>query len=160
MTLERLRRLSEIGAELARPRAQQKLLRTAVRAARELTGATYTSVGFVEGDVIHWRSAAGKPIDAVRGYRQPITDGLCGWVVRHGQSRHTGNVTDAPDYFEQYAEMQSELDVPIKIGDRVVGVLSAESPEADAFTAEHELLLQTLAAYVAIAVSFGQLHPT
>ena len=57
-----------------------------------------------------------------------------------------------PDYFEQYAEMQSELDVPIKVREQTLGVLSVESPIARAFTIEHEYLLQIVAQFVALAV--------
>lgn len=151
--LQQNRRLHEIGAEMAHLQDEEALLYLAVSAARELTGATYSSIAFVEGDWIHWQSAAGKPIGEVVGVKQPVSEGLCGWVVRHGRSRRSGDVTEEPDYYLQYAEMRSELDVPILHGNRVIGVLSAESPEIDAFTVEHEHLLQILAAYVAIAVS-------
>lgn len=151
--LEHIRRLHEIGAKMARLREEEALLYLAVSAARELTGATYSSIAFVEGDWIHWQSAAGKPIEEVKGFKQPISEGLCGWVVRHGRSRRSGNVTKEPDYYLQYAEMRSELDVPILRGGQVIGILNAESPETDAFTVQHERVLQILAAYVAIAIS-------
>lgn len=144
--------LAAAGAKMAQAQDRDALLLLAAQAARQLTGASYSSIGFVEGDVIHWQSAAGKPIEEVRGYRIPVSEGLCGWVVRHGRSRRSDDVTNEPDYFQQYAEMRSELDVPIKAGEEVIGVLSCESPGIKAFTAEHEALLPVLAGYVAIAV--------
>lgn len=153
--LEQLRRLHEIGAEMARTHDEEALLHLAVSAAKELTGATYTSLAFVEGDRLHWQSAAGKPIEEVKGVKQPVSEGLCGWVVRHGRSRRSGDVTQEPDYYLQYAEMRSELDVPILRGDRVIGVLNGESPETGVFTVEHEALIQVLAVYVSIAVCHG-----
>ena len=145
--------LAAAGAEIAQAQNREARLLVAAQAARQLTGAAYSSIGFVEGEVIHWRSAAGKPIEEVRGYRMPISEGLCGWVVRNGRSRRSGDVTREPDYFQQYAEMRSELDVPIKSGEEVIGVLSCESPGIKSFTAEHEALLQVLAGYVAIAAA-------
>jgi putative methionine-R-sulfoxide reductase with GAF domain len=142
------------GAEMAQAQSKDALLLVAARAARQLTGAAYSSIGFVEGEVIHWQSAAGKPIEEVKDYRMPVSEGLCGWVVRNGRGRRSDDVTKEPDYFQQYAEMRSELDVPIKAGEEVIGVLSCESPGIKAFTAEHQALLQVLAGYVAIAVSF------
>lgn len=150
---KRLRQLAELGVALAAlVDDREALLLRAVQEAREMTGATYSSVGLVEGDVIHWLSADGKPIEEVRGYRQPISEGLCGWVVRNGRSRRTGNVTGEVDYYEQYAEMQSELDVPVKAGERTIGVLSVESPMPRAFTVEHEYVMQIVAQYLAMSL--------
>jgi Nif-specific regulatory protein len=149
--------LAGIGSTFARPESPDNLFLRAVRAARQLTGASYSSIGLVEGDIIHWQSAAGKPIDEVRGYKQPIASGLCGWAVRNGRARRTGDVTGEPDYFEQYSEMRSELDVPVMAADRVIGVLSTESPRVNAFTAGHEAQLRILACYVSIALVHGGL---
>ncbi len=149
---EQLQALAEVGRELSQISDLDELLHHAVRSAQALTGATYTSAGLVEGSFIHWRSAAGKPLEEVQGYRMPVSEGLCGWVVRNGASRRTGDVTQESDYFQQYAEMRSELDVPIKVGERVIGVLSAESPEVNAFTAVHETTMEILAGYLALAV--------
>lgn len=151
---KRLRQLAVVGNELAALLDDQEaLFLRAVQRAREMTGAAYSSLGLVEGEEIVWLAADGKPIEEVRGQRQPIGEGLCGWVVRRGMSRRTGNVQGEADYFEQYAEMQSELDVPLKVGERVLGVLSVESPIARFFTAEHEHTMEVLAQFLAIAVA-------
>jgi GAF domain-containing protein len=149
--------LATIGTRFAQSQSLEDLCLRVVRAARQITGASYSSIGLVEGDIIHWQSADGKPIDEVRGYRQPISSGLCGWVVRNARRRRTGNVISEPDYFEQYSEICSELDVPVMAADCVIGVLSTESPEVDAFTAEDEAHLQILACYVSIALVHGRL---
>ena len=47
----------------------------------------------------------------------------------------------------------SELAVPIKIGNRVLGVLNVESEKLAAFDEENKRLLEILASYVAIALS-------
>lgn len=151
---KRLRQLAVVGSELAALLEDREgMFLRAVQRAREMTGAAYSSLGLVEGEEIVWLAADGKPIEEVRGRRQPVGEGLCGWVARRGLSRRTGNVKGEADYFEQYAEMQSELDVPLKVGERVLGVLSVESPIARAFTAEHEHALEVVAQFLAIAVA-------
>jgi GAF domain-containing protein len=75
---------------------------------------------------------------------------LCGWVVRHGRPRRADDVTHEEEYLQQYTEMRSELDVPIKVGETVTGVLNVESPERAAFNDEDEALLQVLACFVAL----------
>lgn len=156
VALQKVHELAATGARLARPLAPEALFLEAVQAARTLTGATYASLGLVEGNVIHWQTAAGKPLADVKGYRQPLAEGLCGWVVRHGRARRSGDVTQEPDHLCQYAEMLSELDVPIKAGETVVGVLSVESVAREAFSAVDEALLQILAGYVAVALVYGR----
>lgn len=153
---KRLRQLAGVGIEMAALATEyDALFLKAAQEVRVMTGAAYSSLGLVEGETIHWLAADGKPIEEVRGYRQPISEGLCGWVVRRGRSRRTGNVSGEADYYEQYAEMQSELDVPIKVGEQVLGVLSVESPIARIFTAEHEHLMEVVAQFVAIALAAG-----
>lgn len=149
---ERLVQLVTVAASLAAEPHLEEVLNRAVSAARALTPATYTSLGLVSEDVIVWQTAAGKPLAEVRGYRQPLHQGLCGWVVRHGQPRRVDDVTEVSSYLAQYPEIRAELDVPILRGQHVAGVLSAESPEPAAFTADDELLLQLLAGYVALAL--------
>jgi len=149
--LGRLQIVIQVGAEAAQVRDRDAFLLLITQTARELTGATYSSLGFVDGDVIEWQMAAGKPLEEVRGYRQPLEQGLCGWVVRHGRPRRADDVTQEQEYLQQYEEMRSELDVPIKVGEKVTGVLNVESPERAAFDDEDEALLQVLACFVALA---------
>lgn len=154
---EALQQLHNFAVSVGHSADKASLLLKAVETAQALTGATYSSIGLVEGDVIHWQSAAGKPLAEVKGYRQPIGEGMCGWVVRKGRSRRSGDVASEADYLEQYAEMRSEIDAPLLHGNKVIGVLNAESPQKDAFTAEHEALLQLLADYVALALRWDKL---
>jgi putative methionine-R-sulfoxide reductase with GAF domain len=149
---ERLTQLIAVAAALAVEDHLDGVLDRAVTAALALTPATYTSLGLVSAGVIVWQTAAGKPRADVRGYRQPLSQGFCGWVVRHGQARRVDDVTQTPGYLAQYPEIRAELDVPILSGERVAGVLSAESPEPAAFTTDDEILLQLLAAYVSLAL--------
>lgn len=153
MNDQRLTKLAQMGLELTTVADQDELLLRTVQAAKELTGATYSSIALVEGEWLHWRSAAGKPIEEVQGIKQPVGEGLCGWVVRHGRGRRSGDVLAEADYYLQYAEMRSELDVPLLRGGRVIGVLNVESPAVDAFTAVDEALLQILATVAALVLS-------
>jgi sigma-B regulation protein RsbU (phosphoserine phosphatase) len=54
--------------------------------------------------------------------------------------------------------VRSELVIPLLIQDRLIGVLDLESAETQAFTAEHERMLVTLASYIAIALENARLY--
>ncbi len=82
----------------------------------------------------------------------PLGKGLVGNVAATGQPRRLGDVSKSPDYFELSPTTRSELAVPMKIGERVIGVLNMESPRLNAFSPADERLLTTVAAQLAMAI--------
>ncbi|HSK66159.1 MAG TPA: PAS domain S-box protein, partial [Anaerolineales bacterium] len=97
---------------------------------------------------------------AVRHFNSKINrvgQGLSGWVVQTGQPIRSGNVYDYPQYVSTYPGILSGLYMPLKIGERVIGVISVESEEAEALTAQDERLLATLANQAAIAFENARL---
>jgi len=87
-----------------------------------------------------------------------VGQGLSGWVVQTGQALRTGNVHDQPQYVTTYPNIQSGLYMPLKVGDTVIGVISVESDEPNAFTEQDERLLATLANQTAIAFENARLY--
>ena len=87
-----------------------------------------------------------------------IGQGLSGWAVQTGQPIRSGNVYDYPQYIPTYPGILSGLYMPLKIGERVIGVISVESEEAEALTAQDERLLTTLANQAAIAFENARLY--
>ncbi|MBI5567477.1 MAG: GAF domain-containing protein [Chloroflexi bacterium] len=84
--------------------------------------------------------------------------GFSGWVVEHGQVVRCGDVGRDPRYLETFPGLQSGLYVPLKIGDRVLGVISIESEQANAFDEADERLATTLATQAAIALENALLY--
>ena len=78
--------------------------------------------------------------------------GVTGRVVMTRQSQLLGDVLEDPDYIETDARIHSQLGVPIKVGDQVVGVINVEHPEYNAFAKEDQWALEALAAQAAIAI--------
>jgi GAF domain-containing protein len=89
---------------------------------------------------------------AHKDFTIPLGRGIVGRVAATGQACRLGDVTKNPDYVELNASTRSELAVPMKVGERVIGVLNVESPRLNAFTAADERLLTTVAAQLATAV--------
>jgi signal transduction histidine kinase len=63
-----------------------------------------------------------------------------------------------PDYLELYPGTRSELDAPLRIGDRVVGVLGLESDRLAAFDEIDALALQALADLAAVVIQTARLY--
>jgi GAF domain-containing protein len=74
-----------------------------------------------------------------------LGEGICGKVAFHGRALRVPDVRQDSDYLEIDPKTRSELCVPLKIGERVIGVINAERVEVDAFTEADERLLSTLA---------------
>lgn len=84
--------------------------------------------------------------------RFPITEGITGRVARSGKPLRIGDVRTCKDYIETMPEVRSELCVPIKIGERIFGVINAESRELNAFSEDDERLLATIASGLANSI--------
>lgn len=87
-------------------------------------------------------------------YRQSITSGVCGRVVRTGKTALVPDTTRDQDFREVdfLPPMLSELGVPIKIGGEVMAVLNVESRWPNAFDEADVAALETLSGQVAVAL--------
>ncbi len=83
--------------------------------------------------------------------------GLSGWVAQHGQTVRVGNVKADARYTETYPGIGSGLYAPMTLGERVVGVISVESRELNAFDESDERLLKTIANQAAVAFENARL---
>ncbi len=98
--------------------------------------------------------------DVMERFQKLVTrpgQGLSGWVVKHGQPVRSGDVGSDPRYIEAYPGIRSGLYIPMKLGERMIGVISIESEEPDAFSEADERLLTTLATQAASAFENARL---
>jgi phosphoserine phosphatase RsbU/P len=90
--------------------------------------------------------------------RLPITAGLVGASVREWRVINVTDVRRDPRYVEMNPETRSEMIVPLFYKGRVIGVLDLEHTRPGFFNDEHERMLTTLAAQVAIAIENARLY--
>ncbi len=82
-----------------------------------------------------------------------IGEGMTGYAAATGEIQLSGNVSENPHFFRLAdEETHSELVVPIKSGERVIGVLDLQSVEFDAFDQTDVMLMETIADQVAVAM--------
>lgn len=82
----------------------------------------------------------------------PLGQGISGLVAENGRAWRIGDVRQEPAYLMPRSGMLSELCVPLKVGDKVLGVINVESAALEAFSDADERLLTTLAGQLAIAI--------
>ncbi len=75
----------------------------------------------------------------------PITKGITGKAVLLGKTIRIGDISREEDYIEIALNMHSELCVPIRVNERIIGVLNVESSKVDAFEDSDERILNTIA---------------
>jgi len=90
-----------------------------------------------------------------RGFRFPVGQlGIVSSVAQIGQPRIALNAGDDKIFFNNpdLAETQSEIALPLKSGDEIIGVLDIQSLKSNDFTKEDISILSILADQVAIAL--------
>lgn len=84
--------------------------------------------------------------------------GINGLVAKTGQVKNVGDVQSDPDVFRPRLYINSQLSVPLFIGERVMGVLTIEHPDREAFDEEDEKHAEALAAQAALALQNARAH--
>jgi len=88
-----------------------------------------------------------------KGHRLRIgQDGMVGHVAANGQMHYAPDVRRDPYYIACEHDVLSEVAIPLKVGDRLVGVFTASHPALDAFPRPQLRVLQALCDHVAVAV--------
>lgn len=82
----------------------------------------------------------------------PLGRGITGQVASLGVSLRVGDTRKDANYLNYDTDSLSELCVPLKIGDRVIGVANAESKKLNHFSEKDERLLLTLAGQLASGI--------
>jgi PAS domain S-box-containing protein len=95
------------------------------------------------------------------GHRLKPGQGMIGWTACHGVTLLANDVALEPRYLNTYPDVvptQSELSVPIRVGDEVMGVLDIQSPQLHAFDDNDVLVMETLADQIAVAIENARLY--
>ena len=88
-----------------------------------------------------------------KGHRLKIgKDGMVGYVAASGQTRYAPDVREDQYYYRCEASTLSEVAIPLRVGERLVGVFTASHPEVDGFPRHQLRILQALCDHVAVAV--------
>lgn len=88
-----------------------------------------------------------------KGYRLKVgCEGMVGYVASTGQTRYAPDVSRDEYYIACHGGINSEVAIPLRAGDKLVGVFTASHPDIDGFPRQQLRLLQALCDHVAVAV--------
>lgn len=94
------------------------------------------------------------------GHRLKIGQvGIVGYVMSKGEPRITGNVDEDPAHYVNpvLPETRSEMAVPMKLGEQVIGVLDVQSTRRNAFSSDDVDVLTTIADQISSALEKARL---
>jgi GAF domain-containing protein len=108
----------------------------------------WVGIYWVEGrDLVlgPWKGAA-----ATEHTRIPIGTGVCGAAAASGRTQIVDDVSKDPRYLACFPSTKSEIVVPIRAGNRVIGEIDIDGKEPNAFDAADQEFLEAVAALLAM----------
>jgi len=162
--LESYRRLLVISQVLASTLELFTLLDLIVNATRDLTRTEATSILLLDNKTgeLYFEAVTGSKSEEIKRIAVPL-DSLAGWVVREGRPQIINDVTHDRRFFAKVGEStgvltRSLIAVPLKVKDKIIGVLEAINRADDTpFLEEDVELMTTLGAQAAVAITNARL---
>jgi phosphoserine phosphatase RsbU/P len=85
-------------------------------------------------------------------------EGLVGAAATSGKEVIVEDVTADPRYVQAHSSTRSEIAVPIKVNDRVIGVINLESSDHSAFDRRHVSLIRAFASQAGLSIERARMH--
>lgn len=156
---------SQVGQKVTAILEVDELLAEVVRLIRNKFGYYQVHIFLVDthSNEIVLRECNGQADESLmtRGLRLKIgKESITGWVAETGQPILCNDVTQEARYpygHELLPETRAELAIPLKIGNKVVGVLDVQSEQPYAFEEDDLTILQLLGDQIAIALENAKL---
>ncbi len=155
---------SQVAREAAAIRDLDQLLERVTHLISEKFGFYHAGIFLLdearEYAVLRAASSDGGRIMVARGHRLKVGEvGIVGYVAGRTRPRIAFDVGEDAVYFHNpdLPQTRSEMAIPLKSQERVIGVLDVQSVEASAFTRDDVEILQVLADQVALAVDNARL---
>ena len=156
---EQFRLLAEVSQHIISLTTVEELLINIAHLVRESFNYLHVGIGLVERDVVVSKIEIGAFEETYRGIRIPMGHGIWGRVAMSGKSMLSNRVEDLADHGHMVeAGIRCHICVPLKVKDRVIGVISAASDQANALDESDETILQTVANQASVAIENVRLH--
>lgn len=158
---DQLATIAEVSRAITAILDLDELLTQVVELIRERFGYYHVQVFLVEDETHRaiFRASSGHHLNRLwreQGRSLRFDEGIIGWVAGSGHYLLANDVSQEPRYIADdprlLPDTRSELAVPLKIEDKVLGVLDVQSQQLNAFDEEDLFIIRTLANQVAVAV--------
>lgn len=156
---EQLNLIGQVTAQISAVQTLSDLLGQVVGLIKDKFGYYCVSVFIKDGDLMHIGASTNELFKA---QAPPIemNRGMIGWAAAHAKTALANDVLTDPRYRQLgiLPETRGEISLPLKVEDRVLGVLDVQSDLRSAFDAEDVFVLETLAYQVAMAIEQAETY--
>jgi phosphoserine phosphatase RsbU/P len=174
--INQLSLVHKVSAQIANVRDLNLLTRQVTRLIRDTFDYYFVAIFTLEpgNTLLHFRSSSGPGSPASRNdggevgpapefipsFTIHIGQGLIGSVAETGEEILANDVSTEPRYrfTDSLPETQAEFGLPLKIEDRVLGVLDVQSDQVGSFSQTDALVLRALASNIASALESARLY--
>ena len=152
--------LASVSEALGADKSPKEILQLILKAAFSITRASSASLMLLDAEskTLTVEVAEGFKGRRIFKTRLAVGQGVTGWVAETGVALRLNNVRKDERYVRVQRDLRSELAVPMKVGGRVIGVISVDSTRLNHFTPEDEALLSSLAAQSARVIQTTRLY--
>jgi signal transduction histidine kinase len=161
----RLERIIEVSRVINSTLNLEPLLHNIIKIATDLTATEASSILLLDKRTgeLHFEIATGVKSQEVKPMVVPLDNSIAGWVVKEGKPLLIPDVHKDPRHYHQVDDTtefstRSILGVPLRVKDKVIGVLEVLNKIDDKEFAQDDVeTLTTLAAQAAIAIENARL---
>ncbi len=161
---DRLVALHQASLELVRDLSLETVLERIVNLAREQVDATYAALGVVDenGELVKFIPVGMTAEEIRRVGSPPKGRGAIGAIQKERRTLRIANLSEDPvseGFPPGHPIMESFLGVPIMLGDQLLGqIYLTDKVGHQEFTETDERVIETLAAYAAVAINNARLY--
>jgi signal transduction histidine kinase len=161
---EQFRVLTEVSQHLTSILEINELLKQLVLLVQRTFHYYHIEIGLVEGDEVVFHMGAGELWETAGFQAKPSRlkigmEGITGWAAGTGQKLVIPDVSRESRYIHvEGSRTKSELTVPIKVKDRVIGILDVESDRLNGFNETDLELMTLLSSQAGIAIENARLY--
>ena len=152
--------LNEIGKKLSSSLELDELLHEILSSLKRVVSYDAGGIFLVEPDSGDLKSiyAVGYDPSQEKNLHLKMGQGLTGHVATTGEAVIVPDVSADRRYVGGGLSTRSEILVPIKIDDRLIGVLNLESDELNAYDSRSLALMEAFASHAAVSLERARLH--
>ncbi len=133
--INKLKLINYIAVEMNRRHTVKDLFELILERCLDLTGAKTGSVMLInkKKGVLDIIASKGIKEEVVNRTKLRLGEGITGWVAQTGDPKLVNNTKQEPLYIKVKEDLLSELAVPIKTHNNIIGVVSVDSNKIDSF---------------------------
>lgn len=158
--VEEITLLFELGTYLSGMLNLEALLQKSAHLIRNSFGFYYIGISLINPEEVVLELKSFDSKEKVEPKRKKVTfdQGLMGWVVRHGTPLRVGDVTKDNRYLKGIESVRSEMVIPLKRKDTILGVIDIGSKKCDSFNDDDQMLTEQIARLLSISIENAMLY--